>query len=38
MEDLKLDALFVLYPETMRCTLAQGIEVLPATSVADFEG
>ena len=36
MADLKLDALFVLYPGPKRYTLAQGIEVLPATSVADF--
>jgi predicted AAA+ superfamily ATPase len=36
MADLKLDALFVLYPGAKRYTLADRIEVLPATSVAEF--
>lgn len=36
MADLKLDALFVLYPGVKRYTLANRIEVLPATSVAEF--
>jgi predicted AAA+ superfamily ATPase len=38
MTDLKLDALFVLYPGPKRYTLADRIEVLPATAVADFKG
>lgn len=38
MEDLKLDALFVLYPGLKRYALADRIEVLPATSIGDFRG
>jgi hypothetical protein len=38
MADLKLDALFVLYPGVKRYALADRIEVLPAASVADFTG
>jgi hypothetical protein len=36
MQDLKLDALFVLYPGLKRYALADRIEVLPATSIGDF--
>ena len=36
MEDLKLDALFVLYPGLTRYALADRIEVLPATAIGDF--
>lgn len=36
MTDLKLDALFVLYPGPKRYSLADRIEVLPATAVAEF--
>jgi predicted AAA+ superfamily ATPase len=36
MADLKLDALFVLYPGAKRYRLADRVEVLPATSVAEF--
>ena len=38
MADLKLDALFVLYPGAKRYTLADRIEVLPATSIVKFHG
>lgn len=38
MADLRLDALFVLYPGLKRYTLADRIEVLPAQSVAEFRG
>jgi predicted AAA+ superfamily ATPase len=36
MTDLKLDALFVLYPGPKRYALADRVEVLPATAVAEF--
>ena len=38
MADLKLDALFVLYPGVKRYLLADHVEVLPAASVAEFRG
>ena len=38
MEDLKLDALFVLYPGLKRYALADRIEVLPATAIGEFTG
>jgi hypothetical protein len=38
MADLRLDALFVLYPGAKRYTLTDRIEVLPATSIAEFHG
>ena len=38
MQDLKLDALFVLYPGLKRYALADRIEVLAATSIGDFTG
>ena len=37
MSDLKLDVLFVIYPGSKRYTLTDRIEVLPATSVAEFK-
>ncbi len=37
MNELKLDALFVFYPGPKRYTLANRVEVLPATAVADFK-
>jgi hypothetical protein len=36
MTDLKLDALLVLYPGPKRYALADRIEVLPATAIAEF--
>jgi hypothetical protein len=36
MTDLKLDALFGLYPGPKRYALADRVEVLPATAVAEF--
>ena len=36
--DLKLDALFVLYPGVKRYLLADHVEVPPAASVAEFRG
>jgi len=36
MADLKLDALFVLYPGPKRYSLADHIEVVPAASIAKF--
>jgi hypothetical protein len=36
MSDLKLDALFVLYPGSKRYSLADRIEVLPAAAVGEF--
>jgi len=38
MTDLKLDALFVLYPGPKRYSLADRIDVLPATAIAEFTG
>ena len=38
MEHLELDALFVLYPGLKRYTLADRIEVLPATTISEFTG
>jgi len=38
MTDLKLDALFVLYPGPKRYALADRVEVLPATAIAEFKG
>jgi hypothetical protein len=37
MTDLKLDALFVLYPGSKRYALADRVEALPATAIADFK-
>jgi hypothetical protein len=37
MTDLKLDALFVLYPGPKRYALADRVEVLPATAIAEFK-
>ncbi len=37
-EDLKLDALFVLYPGLKRYALTDKIEVLPATAIGKFTG
>jgi predicted AAA+ superfamily ATPase len=36
MSDLELDALFVLYPGSKRYALADRIEVLPASAIAEF--
>ncbi|MEO8627770.1 MAG: ATP-binding protein [Betaproteobacteria bacterium] len=38
MADLRLDALYVLYPGTKRYSLADRVEVLPATSITEFKG
>lgn len=36
MRDLKLDALFVLYPGSKRHPLGERIEILPASAVVEF--
>lgn len=37
MSDLRLDTLFVIYPGRKQYTLADRIEVLPASLVAEFK-